>query len=120
MTNEIAAELGPLLAKAHILMFEYDADGFLVSATGSCLGGAAPEMEVRAGLVSPSVVRRAATGERVVDRTRIGSRSIAVIHEPVRDQRGHVRRILATAVDVTEPVAATDASARWLELLPAS
>jgi hypothetical protein len=120
MTNEIAAELGPLLAQAHILMFEYDVDGFLVSAHGSCLGGADPEIEVRAGLVSPAVVRRAATGERVVDRARIGARSITVIHEPVRDENGRIERILATAVDVTQPSAAAEPSARWLALLPAS
>lgn len=100
MMNMIASELAPLLAQAHILMFEYDADGFLVSAVGSCIGGSDPEMEVRAGLVTPSVVRRAASGERVVDRTRIGSRWIAVVHEPVRGERGRIERVLATAFDI--------------------
>lgn len=102
MTNEIASELGPLLTQARILMFEYDADGILLSAVGSCLGGADPEIEVRAGLVSPSVVRRAVGGERVVDRTRICGRSIAVLHEPVRGERGPVERVLATAFEVAD------------------
>lgn len=104
MTNEIASELGPLLAQAHILMFEYDPDGFLVSAVGSCVGGAEPDIEIRAGLVSPAVVRRAVAGERVVDRTRVGGRWIAVVHEPVRGERGQVERVLATAFDIGDRV----------------
>lgn len=101
MTNEIGTELGPLLARAHILMFEYDADGFLVSAVGSCLG-AEPDVEVRAGLASPQVVRRAVAGERVVDRTRVLGRDITVIHEPVLSERGRVERVVATAFEVRE------------------
>lgn len=104
MTNEIASELGPLLAQAHILMFEYDADGFLKSAVGSCVGGAEPDIEIRAGLVSPTVVRRAVAGERVVDRTRVAGRWIAIVHEPVRDERGRVERVLATAFDIGDRV----------------
>lgn len=103
MTNEIAAELGPLLARAHILMFEYDTDGFLVSAVGSCLG-ADPDIEVRSGLTSPQVVRRAVAGERVVDRARILGRVITVIHEPVLGERGSVERVVATAFEVRESV----------------
>lgn len=104
MTNEVASVLGPLLAQAHILMFEYDRDGFLLSAVGSCVGGAEPDIEVRAGLVSPAVVRRAVAGERVVDRTRVAGRWIAVVHEPVRDERGQVERVLATAFDIGDRV----------------
>lgn len=100
MTNEMASELGPLLAQAHILMFEYDPDGFLTSAIGSCVGGADPDIEIRAGLVSPAVVRRAVAGERVVDRARVAGRWIAVLHEPVRGERGQVERVLATAFDI--------------------
>lgn len=103
MTNEIAGELGPLLARAHILMFEYDADGFLVSAVGSCLG-ADPDVEVRSGLASPEIVQRAVAGERVVERTRVLGRSIAVVHEPVVGRCGTVERVLATAFDVTERI----------------
>lgn len=100
MMNEIASELAPLLAQAHILMFEYDPDGFLTSAVGSCVGGANPEIEIRAGLVSPAVVRRAVSGERVVDRARVAGRWIAIVHEPVRGERGQVERVLATAFDI--------------------
>ncbi len=117
MMNKIASDLAPLLAQAHILMFEYDADGFLVSAVGSCIGGGDPEIEVRAGLVSPSVVRRAAAGERVVDRTRLGGRWIAVVHEPVRDARGLVERVLATAFDIGDR-ALPEQVAAWREALP--
>ena len=120
MTNEIATELGPLLAQAHILMFEYDVDGFLMSAQGSCLGGADPQSALRAGCVSPAAERRAAAGARVVDSARIGARAIAVVHEPVRNERGQIERIVATALDVTERSTTAEPSARWLELLPAS
>ena len=98
MTNEIATELAPHLTHAGILMFEYDPDGFLVSATGSCLGTADPALEVRAGLVSSDVVRRVNTGEFVVSYERVGGRTIRVLHEPVRGTSGRVERILATAV----------------------
>jgi hypothetical protein len=104
MTNEITPDLGALLAQAHILMFEYDADGFLLGAVGSCIGGPDPEIEVRAGLVSPAVVRRAAAGERVMDRARVAGRWIAVVHEPVRGERGQIERILATAFDIGDRV----------------
>lgn len=115
MTSEIALELGPLLAQAHILMFEYDREGFLVSALGSCVGGTAPEIEVRAGLVSPEVVRRAVAGERVVDRARLVGRWIAVVHEPVRGERGQVERVLATAFDVDRALPAQVTA--WCEAL---
>lgn len=104
MTNEIAPDLAALLAQAHILMFEYDADGFLLGAVGSCIGGPDPEIEIRAGLVSPAVVRRAAGGERVMDRTRVAGRWIAVVHEPVRGERGQIERVLATAFDIGDRV----------------
>lgn len=102
MTNEIATELGPLLARAHILMFEYDTQGFLVSAIGSCLG-AEPDVEVRSGLASPQIVRRAVAGERVVDRTEILGRKVTVIHEPVLGEHG-IERVVATAFEVKETV----------------
>lgn len=95
MTTEIATELGPLLARAHILMFEYDREGLLVSAAGSCLG-TDPELEVRAGLVTPEIMRRAIAGERVVERTDVLGRHVTVIHEPVVDG-GRVERVVATA-----------------------
>lgn len=97
MTNDTATELGPLLARAHILMFEYDRDGFLVSATGSILGGDA-DVEVRAGLTSPQAVRRALAGERVVDRADVMGRRITVIHEPVLSEGG-IERVVATAFE---------------------
>lgn len=97
MTNETAAELGPLLARAHILMFEYDRDGFLVSAAGSILGGDA-DVEVRSGLADPQVVRRALAGERVVDHAEVMGRRITVIHEPVLGD-GCIERVVATAFE---------------------
>ncbi|MBI2325586.1 MAG: hypothetical protein HYU87_11585 [Chloroflexi bacterium] len=116
MTNEIASELGALLAQAHILMFEYDRDGFLVSAVGSCIGGVEPDVEIRAGLVSPTVVRRAVAGERVMDRARVAGRWIAVVHEPVRGERGQVERVLATAFDIGDRALPQQISA-WGEAL---
>lgn len=98
--NDGERDLGPLLADAGILMFEYDVEGSLLTATGSCLGGPDPSMEVRAGLVTPSAVRRASAGEILVDEVRIGGRTIAVRHEPVRDENGAVARVVATACDV--------------------
>lgn len=100
MTNDIATDLAGLLARAGILMFSYDPDGYLLSATGSCLGGGDAALEVRAGLVTPGVVRRAALGERVVECVHIGEREVAVVHEPVLNERGGVERILATAFPV--------------------
>ena len=94
-------DLEPLLSKARILMFEYDVDGFLLSASGSCLGGSDPTMEVRAGLVTPSVVKRASSGEIVLDRVQLGGRTISVRHEPVRGDDGRTLKVLATACDVT-------------------
>lgn len=117
MTSEIAAELGELLAKARILMFEYDADGFLLSALGSCVGAQDPEIEVRAGLVSAGVVRRAAAGERVVERTRVAGHDVAVVHEPVRGERGRVERILATAFALDGAAASARVDRRLAALL---
>jgi hypothetical protein len=102
MTNEIAAEIGPFLARARILMFEYDTDGFLISAVGSCLG-ADPDVEVRAGLASPHTVRRTVAGERVVDRIDVMGRRLTVIHEPVLGELG-VEKVVATAFEVKEIV----------------
>ena len=96
-------DLAPLLAKAGILMFEYDADGILLCASGSCLGAGDPELEVRMGLVTPASVRRATSGQMVVEWIRIEDRTIAVHHEPVRgDDCDHVERVVVTAFDVTE------------------
>lgn len=99
--NDDEYALGPLLTDAGILIFEYDVDGFLIRASGSCLGGADPTMEVRAGLVTPSVVRRAAAGQIVIDEINLCDRTIAVRHEPVRDEAARIVRIVATACDVT-------------------
>ncbi len=96
MTTEIAIDLEALLSRAHILMFEYDADGYLLSASGSCLGGTDPRLEIRAGLITPQAVRRACSGERVVERTRLSGLDIEIVHEPVRSDRG-VERVRATA-----------------------
>jgi len=121
MTNEIAADLAPLLAKARILMFEYDADGFLTQAVGSCLGGSDPELEVRAGLVSPDVVRRTVAGETVVVQARVGDRTIEVRHEPIRSERGRIERVVATAFDVTGPAPAVMPELTlWRASLPAA
>jgi hypothetical protein len=102
MTDEIAREIGPFLARAHILMFEYDRDGFLICAAGSCLGADA-EVEVRAGLVSPHIVRRAVAGERVVERMEVMGRKVTVIHDPVLGEHG-VEKVVATAFEVKEIV----------------
>lgn len=104
MTNDIEHDLAPLLEKAGILMFEYDADGVLLSASGSCLGSTDPELEVRMGIVTPASVRRATGGQMVIEWIRIGDRTIAVHHEPVRGECDHVERVVVTAFDVT-PVA---------------
>lgn len=90
-------DLSPLLARAGILLFEYEADGSLVSASGSCLGGPDPAMEVRAGLVTPSVVRRAAAGEVVTLDVRVADGTVTVRHEPVRGASGEVVKVVATA-----------------------
>jgi hypothetical protein len=103
MTND-ERDLAPLLEKAGILMFEYDVDGILLSASGSCLGGGDPELEVRMGIVTPGSVRRATGGQMVIEWIRIGDRTIAVHHEPVRGECDHVERVVVTAFDVT-PVA---------------
>ncbi len=103
--NDTGRDLEALLTKAGILMFEYDVDGFLLTASGSCLGGSDPAMEVHAGLVTPSVVRRAAGGEIVIDQVRVADRTISVRHEPVRGDDGRTVKVLATACDVTALVA---------------
>lgn len=108
--NDTERALEPLLAKAGILMFEYDVDGFLLNASGSCLGGSDPAMEVHAGLVTPSVVRRAAHGELVIDHVRVAEHTISVRHEPVRGEDGRTVKILATACDVTERVSGSAVS----------
>jgi len=104
IATESERDLAPLLEKAGILMFEYDVDGILICASGSCLGGGDPELEVRMGIVTPSSVRRATAGQMVIEWVRIGTRTIAVHHEPVRDARDQVERVVVTAFDVT-PVA---------------
>lgn len=103
MTTDAATELAPLLAEAGILIFEYDAEGFLLGAAGSCLGSPDPALEVRAGLASPDTVRRAVAGELVVEELRISDRTIAVRHEPVRTDRGDVERVVATATLLRPP-----------------
>ncbi len=105
--NDDERDLAPLLAQAGILMFEYDVDGFLIRASGSCLGGSDPTIEVRAGLVTPSVVRRAAAGETVIDEVQVADRTIAVRHEPVRGDGGQTVKIVATACDITRRETAT-------------
>lgn len=97
MTTEVATTLAPVLAEAGILLFEYDLDGFFLGSAGSCLGGPDPEMEVRAGLAPPDVVRRATRGELVIHDVWILGRRISVRHEPVLSGRGEVERVVATA-----------------------
>lgn len=116
--NEIDRDLGPLLEKAGILLFEYDADGFLIRAQGSALGYGDPELEVRAGLVTPESVRRAVAGTTFAERVTVASRCIAVRHEPVLDAAGRTARVLATACDVSRIEAATDAAIPLLVSLP--
>jgi hypothetical protein len=99
--TEAEIDLASLLAKAGILIFEYDADGYLLCASGSCLGGGDPELEVRMGLATPTSVRRATGGSMVVEWVRIADRTIAVHHEPVRSDREHIERVVATAFDIT-------------------
>ncbi len=103
MTTTSELDLAPLLARARILMFEYDADGFLLSASGSCLGSCDPELEVRAGLITPSAVRRACGGEEFVERVSVDGRTIAVRHQPVRGDGGGIDRVLVTAFDLSHP-----------------
>lgn len=117
MKNSTQAELEPLLADAGLLMFEYDTDGFLLRAVGSCLGGSDPALEVRAGLVSPDVVRRAAAGRPLSVTVTIGRRRISVRHEPVVGKRGRVEKIVATAIDVTNAKARARAVPAWLTSL---
>lgn len=117
MNDNDERDLAPHLARAGILMFEYDPDGLLIRASGSCLGGSDPAMEVRAGLVTPSVVRRAAAGEIVIDEVRVADRTIAVRHEPVRGDRGRILKVVATACDVTGCESATGHA---LGILPAA
>lgn len=120
MTHRPNADITALLARAGILMFEYDRDGFLLRASGSCLGGADAALEVRSGLVSPDVVRRATSGLAVVERVAVNGRQIAVRHEPVRGADGRVERVVVTAFDVTDLSGAQHAlTPAWLRSLPA-
>lgn len=116
--NEIELDLAPLLAKAGILVFEYDPDGFLLRAHGSALGYGDADLEVRAGLVTPESVRRAVAGAAFTERVRIGSRSIAVRHEPVCDENGRTQRVLATACDVSRIESAADTVVPLIASLP--
>jgi hypothetical protein len=120
MKQQLPSDLGPLLADAGLLMFEYDTDGFLVRAIGSCLGGSDPMLEVRSGLVSADIVKRAASGRTVDITVPVGRRRISVRHEPVRGADGRVERIVATAVDVTVAKARVRAVPAWLTSLSAS
>jgi hypothetical protein len=120
MKQHTQAELGPLLADAGLLMFEYDRDGYLVRAIGSCLGGSDPMLEVRSGLVSADVVRRAVSGNTVNVTVPVGRRRISVRHEPVIGRNGRVERVVATAVDVTVAKARARAVPAWLTSLAAS
>lgn len=117
MKQHKQAELGPLLADAGLLMFEYDTDGFLIRAVGSCLGGSDAALEVRSGLVSSDVVRRAMAGRPLTVTVRVGSRRISVRHEPVIGRDGRVKRVVATAVDVTSARARARAVPAWLTSL---
>ena len=119
MTTESSTDLAPLLEKAGILMFEYDIDGILLSASGSCLGGSDPELEVRMGIVTPSSVRRATSGQMVIEWIRIADRTIAVHHEPVRDEEERVERVVVTAFDVTPVAAALRQNAPMPTVTPA-
>lgn len=114
MKRHAKLELGALLADAGILMFEYDIDGFLIRALGSCVGSSDPALEVRSGLVSPDVVRRAISGRTVTAHLTVGTRRISVRHEPVRGEGGRVVRIVATAIDVTDAKARERAIPAWL------
>jgi hypothetical protein len=117
MKQHTQAELGPLLADAGLLMFEYDTEGFLVRAVGSCLGGSDAALEVRSGLVSADVVRRAMEGRPLTVNVKVGSRRISVRHEPVLGRDGRVQRVVATAVDVTSARARARAVPAWLTSL---
>ena len=117
MKQHTQAELGPLLADAGLLMFEYDTDGFLVRALGSCLGGGDPHLEVRSGLVSAAVVKRAMEGRPLTVNVKVGRRRISVRHEPVIGRDGRVKRVVATAVDVTSAKARASAVPAWLTSL---
>jgi hypothetical protein len=119
MKNAIDTELAPLLANARILVFEYDRDGFLMSASGSCLGGSDPALEVRSGLVSPDVVRRAVGGAAVVEQLSVHGRRIAMRHDPVRGPSGRIDRVVVTAVDVTDLGRSHEGAVpAWLAALP--
>jgi hypothetical protein len=119
MTTEIGHDLAPLLEKAGILMFEYDVDGILLSASGSCLGGASPELEVRMGIVTPGSVRRATSGQMVIEWIRLGDRTVAVHHEPVRGEGDRIERVVATAFDVTPIASALRENAPTPNVVPA-
>jgi len=117
MKKHTQAELGPLLADAGLLMFEYDNDGFLVRAVGSCLGGSDAALEVRSGLVSADVVKRAMEGRPITVNVKVGRRRISVRHEPVVGRDGRVKRVVATAIDVTTAKARASAIPAWLSSL---
>ena len=119
MATQTDADLAPLLEKAGILMFEYDIDGILMSASGSCLGGGDPELEVRMGIVTPASVRRATSGQMVIEWIRIGDRTIAVHHEPVRGERDLVERVVVTAFDVSPVATALRETAPTPNVVPA-
>ena len=119
MANGTDHDLAPLLEKAGILMFEYDRDGILLCASGSCLGGGDPELEVRMGLATPTSVRRAAAGQMVIEWIRIGDRTIAVHHEPVRSERDLIDRVVVTAFDVTPVASALRETAPTPNVVPA-
>ncbi len=116
--NEIERDLAPLLEQAGILIFEYDAEGFLLRAQGSALGYGDPDLEVRAGLVTPESVRRAVAGAAFAERVTVGSRCIAVRHEPVCDADGRTARVLATACDVRRIDTAAETVIPLLASLP--
>jgi hypothetical protein len=117
MKQHTQAELGPLLADAGLLMFEYDTDGLLVRAVGSCLGGSDAALEVRSGLVSADVVKRAMEGRPLTVNVKVGKRRISVRHEPVLGRDGRVKRVVATAIDVTIAKARANAIPAWLSSL---
>ena len=71
------------------------------------------------GLATPTSVRRAAAGQMVIEWIRIGDRTIAVHHEPVRSERDLIDRVVVTAFDVTPVASALRETAPTPNVVPA-